>query len=211
MPALIREIERVIFEAHSPLDRDGSIDFQELLERRAGQFRDARMREEMALASISDQIGIELDKTRQVALLRTQITDKEKLIARYEGDRKNLLPKGPNKTAERLQELVAAAEKVRGYLRYFANQQASLSGLKNEVRDLRLNKAPETLRVMKDRYQRSNIEATDWDGFLLKYSGDVDRVVEAKEADAQKSANSWKGATPTRACLQLRRMAAQAR
>ena len=32
MPALINEIERVIFEAHPSLDRDGAIDFDELLD-----------------------------------------------------------------------------------------------------------------------------------------------------------------------------------
>lgn len=35
MPALIREIERVIFEAHPSLERDGAVDFKELLELRA--------------------------------------------------------------------------------------------------------------------------------------------------------------------------------
>ncbi len=42
MPALIKEIERVIFEAHPSLERDGAVDFEELLERRARQFRDTR-------------------------------------------------------------------------------------------------------------------------------------------------------------------------
>jgi hypothetical protein len=37
MPTLIREIERVIFEAHPSLQRDGAVDFQELLEARTGK------------------------------------------------------------------------------------------------------------------------------------------------------------------------------
>jgi hypothetical protein len=44
MPALIKEIERVIFEAHPSLERDGAADFDELLENRARQYRDARAR-----------------------------------------------------------------------------------------------------------------------------------------------------------------------
>src|SRR5262249_22747984 len=146
---------------------------EELLELRARNYRDARARGEEALANLSDQIGIEIDKSKQVALLQAQIKEKTKLIARYQSDRSKLLPKKSNKTAERLQELVAAAEKVRGYLRYFATQQASLVGLKNEVGDMRQNRAPETLRSMKQRYQNLKFEIDDWKRFLLRYSGDV--------------------------------------
>ena len=54
MPTLVEEIERVIFEAHPSLERDGAVDFNELLELRAGGYRDARVREEAGLAGISD-------------------------------------------------------------------------------------------------------------------------------------------------------------
>ncbi len=199
MPALIKEIERVIFEAHPSLERDGAVDFDELLELRARRYRDARIREETALANLSDQIGIEMEKSRQVAPLKVQIAEKQKLIARYKGDRKNLLPKETTKTGERFQELVSAAEKVRGNLRYFANKQASLVDIKNEVQDLRQNRAPEALRSMKERYQNIGLEATDWDRFLLNYSGDVDGIVATKAGEAKKSAGSWKGTTPTSA------------
>ncbi len=199
MPALIKEIERVIFEAHPSLERDGAVDFDELLELRARRYRDARTREETALANLSDQIGIEMEKSRQVAPLKAQIAEKQKLIARYKGDRKNLLPKETNKTGERFQELVSAAEKVRGNIRYFANKQASLVDIKNEVQDLRQNRAPEALRSMKERHQNIGLEATDWDRFLLNYSGDVDGIVAAKAGEAEKSTRSWKGTTPTSA------------
>ena len=199
LPKLIKEIERVIFEAHPSLERDGTADFDELLELRAGRYRDARIREEAALANLSDQIGIEMEKSRQVEPLKAQIAEKQELIARYQGDRRKLLPKETNKTGERLQELMAAAEKVRGYLRFFANQQASLVGIKNEVQDLRQNRAPEALRSMKERYQNIGLDSADWDLFLLKYSGDVDGIVATKAGEAEKSARSWKGTTPTSA------------
>jgi energy-coupling factor transporter ATP-binding protein EcfA2 len=199
MPKLIKEIERVIFEAHPSLERDGTVDFDELLELRARRYRDARIREETALANVSDQIGIEMEKSRQVAPLRAQIVEKQKLIIRYQGDRKNLLPKETNKTGVRLQELLAAAEKVRSYLRYYTNQQASLVGIKNEVQDLRQNRAPAALRSMKERHQKIELEATDWDRFLLEYSGDVDGIVATKAGEAGKSVRSWKGTTPTSA------------
>jgi hypothetical protein len=197
MPALIKEIERVIFEAHPSIDRDGAVDFDELLQFRSGRYREERGLEEAALATLSDQIGIEMEKVRQVAPLKAQVAEKEKLLARYQDDRKALLPKGANnKNVERLQALTVAAEKVRSYLRSFANQQASLTSLKTEVADFRQNRAPESLRLMKERYQTIRLETTEWDPFLLKYSGDVDTAITAKATDVEKMAQSWKGVTP---------------
>ncbi len=197
MPALIREIERVIFEAHPLLERDIAVDFEELLELRTSQYRDVRRREEAALAIVSDQIGIEMDKSRQVTALTTQIAEKEKLVARYEKDRENLLPKGKNKTSERLQTLIAAAETVRGYLRSYTTQQASLVALKGEVQDVRQHQAPSALRSMKERHNKAGLDSNEWKRFLLDYSGDVDAIVTAKAAEATKGAISWKGKHPT--------------
>src|SRR5690606_6155250 len=113
------------------------------------------------------------------------------------GDRKNLLPKGPSKAADRLQELITAAETVRGYIRYFANQQAAVVGVRNEVQDLRKNKAPDVLRSMRDRHQRTGLEDDDWKRFLLTYSGNVEEAVNQQAAEAQRGMFSWRGSTPS--------------
>ena len=197
MPKLIEEIERVIFEAHPSLERDGAVDFNELLKLRAGGYRDARAREEAGLASISDQIGIEIEKSREVKPLEAKIAEKEQLIARREKDRRSLLPKETKKAGEQLHKLVAAAEKVRGYLRGFANRKASINGVKNEVQDLRQNLAPETLRSMMERYRNIGFKDVEWNRFLLEYSGDVDGIVAAKAEEVEKITRAWKGKKPS--------------
>ena len=197
MPTLVAEIERVIFEAHPSLERDGAVDFGELLELRAAGYRDARAREQAALANISDQIGIEMEKTREVGPLKAKIAEKQKAIGRYEKDRKALLPKDSQKTGQRLQELLAAAEKVRGYLRRLGNRRTSIVGINNEVKDLRQNRAPEALRSMKERYRNVALDDGEWERFLLEYSGDVDKVVGAKSTEVDKRTRAWKGKTPT--------------
>jgi energy-coupling factor transporter ATP-binding protein EcfA2 len=197
MPSLIREIERVIFEAHAPVERDGAVDFDELLNMRAGPYRDIRAREEAALASISDQIGREMEKTKQIQKLKAQIKEKQAVLVRYENDRKSLLPKGQNKTAERLQEVREAAEQVRSYLRYYANQQNSILGLNNEVMDLRQNRAPESLRLLQEQYQNLGFEQSQWENFLINYTGDVDETLSSKQEAVTNSLKNWKGAPPT--------------
>lgn len=197
LPRLIREIQRVIFEAHATSDQDGTSDFEELLNLRASTFREARAHEEEGLANISDQIGIELDKSKLVTNLTTQVKEKEKAIARYQQDRLKLLPKGKSTTTARLQELMAAAETVRSYLRHFANQQAAVAGLKAEVNDLRKNRAPHSLRLLKQQHQNARLEEQDWSRFLLEFTGDVDAtlVTAAKAADG--GLGSWKGTRPS--------------
>ena len=116
---LMREIERVIFEAHPLADRDGAVDFDELLESRAKRFRDARDREEEALADISERIGVELEKQTLVDSLKKQIEEKVKLIARYKNDRLKLVVKGNEARISRLNALTSAAEKVRGISPFF--------------------------------------------------------------------------------------------
>jgi energy-coupling factor transporter ATP-binding protein EcfA2 len=195
--ALLREIERVIFEAHALSDRDGAIDFDELLSLKATRFRDARAREEDSLADISERISTDLEKQRQVPALKRQVDEKTKLIQRYIQDRAKLVSKGSEVRVQRLASLNDAAETVRGYLRYFANQEQSILTLKDEVGNLRTHQAPETLRKTRDRHKASGLQPEEWGPFLLDYKGDVDKLLTKHLAIAQKGMKDWKGVTPT--------------
>jgi hypothetical protein len=54
---LLREIERVIFEAQPDNARDGTLDFAELLDHHASRYRLARDREAEAVSQISERIS----------------------------------------------------------------------------------------------------------------------------------------------------------
>jgi len=194
--ALMREIERVIFEAHPISDRDGAVDFAELLEMRATRFRQAREREEDALADLSERIGTELEKQTLVTALQKQIAEKTKLIAGYTTDRSKLVAKGSEARVERLGALTAAAEKVRGYLRYFSAQEQSLLGLKDEVSNVRNHQAPEALRRSQERHKSTGLKSDEWALFLLDYKGDVDSSLTDHLASARSSAKDWRGTPP---------------
>ena len=110
---LLSEIERVIFEAHGTLERDGATDFSELLDLRTTVLRDNRTRDEEAIATLSDEIGIEREKQSQIAGLKSQITQKETLIAGYIKSRNALVTAGSAERIARLNELTEAADYVR--------------------------------------------------------------------------------------------------
>jgi len=105
---LLSEIERVIFEAHPLLDRDGAFNFSELLDQRAQRYRQARRREEEAIAQLSERIGTELEKSRTISSLQSDITKKLGHITAYTTDRSKLVAKGSEERVARLNAVMAA-------------------------------------------------------------------------------------------------------
>jgi energy-coupling factor transporter ATP-binding protein EcfA2 len=194
--ALMREIERVIFEAHPLADRDGAISFDELLEMRAMRHRETRSRWEETLADLSERIGTEIEKDKLVAGVKTQIGEKERLIGAYTRDRSKLVSKGSEARIEWLSALTMAAEKVRGYLRYFSAQEQSLLTLQDEVGNFRSYQAPEALRRSQEKHRSSGLKPEEWKPFLLDYSGDVDSSLTAHLASARQNAKEWRGTPP---------------
>ena len=148
--SLLAEIKLVIFEAHP--EKDGTFEFDELLDLRASRYRLARQREEEAIVQLSDGIGSEREKRLRIAGLKQQLTQKEKLVKGLESDRDKLIVKGSEERAAQLTVIVNAAEKVRSYVRFFVNQETSLLSLQDEVKAFRQNKAPEALRQLKASY-----------------------------------------------------------
>lgn len=195
---LMSEIERVIFESHALTDRDGAVDFDELLEIRATRFREARAREEVTLTDLSERIGVDLEKHTLIAGLKKQVEEKEKAIKAYERDRAKLVTKGSDAGVARLTALRAAAEKVRGYVRTFTAREQNLLLLQDEVRNFRRYQAPEALRRSQERYRTTNLKGDEWNPFLLDYTGDVDSILDTHLKKAANSMTSWKGIpTPT--------------
>ena len=171
---LLREIERVIFEAHPDHDRDGALDFAELLEHRASRHRLARVREAEAVSQISERISAELEKEKLVASYEAQVAQKKKLIDAYTADRAKLVSAGSEKRAQRHTELASATNEVRSTLRRYTNQRQTFLALQDEVKDLRRNQAPEALRQTQSRHTHSGMSEEQWAAFILDYKGKVD-------------------------------------
>jgi len=175
---LLREIERVIFEAHPDDERDGALNFEELLEQRATRHRLAREREAEAVAQISDRISTELEKEKMAATYESQAAQKKKLVDAYTADRAKLVSAGSEKRAERHTELAGAANTLRATLRRFTGQRQTFLAMQDEVKDQRRNQAPESLRQAQSRHSNSGMSDKQWSAFLLDYTGPVDADLE---------------------------------
>lgn len=164
----------MIFEAHPDHDRDGALDFAELLEYRASRHRLARDREADAVSQISERISTELEKEKLVASYEAQVAQKKKLVDAYTADRAKLVSAGSEKRAQRHTELAGATNAVRSTLRRFTNQRQTFLALQDEVRDLRRNQAPEALRQTQSRHTHSGMSEEQWAAFMLDYKGKAD-------------------------------------
>jgi hypothetical protein len=174
---LIREVERVIFEAHSEDQRDGATDFQELLHSRTMRFQQAQRREVEAIAAISDRIAVELEKESVVAGLVLQTGQKRELIKNYTADLANLIVKGSEAQANRHAQLNQVAQGLTTKIQNFQNRRRIFLTLQDEVSNMRSAKSPEMLRQVQTRYPTSGLSAPQWDDFLLVYKGDVDKAL----------------------------------
>jgi ABC-type lipoprotein export system ATPase subunit len=196
MPELLAEIERVIFNSHTTLERDAALDFEELLDVRTRTFREARKREENALANLSDEIGLELEKIKKVQTLADKIKEKKTLIQRYEGDEKALMPKKPSTASERLAELTKAAEPKRNALRAFKFQETSLNNLTGDISEVRQNMAPAQLRALEEKHEKTPLNDEEWKDFLLNFSGKVDETVYRHSSTLKEKIDVLKGTAP---------------
>jgi len=194
---LVREIERVIFEAHPHDEREGAANFGQLRERRTLPFQQARKREAEAIAAMSERIAEELEKEGLVTTLDKQVVQKRGLIAGYNADLAKLVVKGTEVQAARHAALNLAAQAVNAKVQAFATQRRVFTAMQDEVRSLRATKAPEMLREAQARHFGSGLDAKQWDDFLLIYKGDVDAALSGYIVWADQQIASLTGTPPT--------------
>jgi hypothetical protein len=174
---LVREIERVIFEAHPVDERDGAVKFSELRDQRTLRYQQARQREALSIAVISDRIADEFEKEALIAGLVTQVTQKEAVIAGYKNDLSKLVVKGTEAHAKRHADISAAAQQRTLEIQAFSTKRRTFVAMQDEVANTRATRAPELLRETKNRHSGSGLDDKQWQEFLLIYQGDVDKAL----------------------------------
>lgn len=193
---LIREIERVIFDAHPIESRDGAVDFSDLRQRRTGRFEQGRRREAESLASLSERIAEELEKENLIAALDQQVRQKTDLITGYNADLAKLVVKGSEAQAQRHAELNQAKQALNTRIQQLGAQRRTFVSMQDEVVNMRSARAPEMLREAQARHFGAGLNAEQWSQFLLKYSGDVDNALAGYVVWADQQIANLQGVRP---------------
>lgn len=110
---LVREIERVVFDAHGEADRLNATSFEELLGIRLEGARTARNRQVEAISRASEAMSTEQARKDGFAGLNKQREEKAKAIQTDEADMKALMPKGNAERALRHDTVSKAVEAKR--------------------------------------------------------------------------------------------------
>ena len=190
---LLREVERVIFQAHPLEDRMGATSFKELLELRAGRARLARKRQQDALTEASEAINSERVLRDGLPGMKKAVADKAEAINKDKADRKALMSKGSADRAKRLDEIATAADEVRGKVELAKRRHRSLAALRDEIADLRRRVVPNMLAELQDQFSDAALSPEQWNAFKLDFAGDVDALLRDQIADANKAVKLFAG------------------
>lgn len=190
---LLTEVERVIYESHTPLEREGAVSFNDLRDIRSERHREARRRAEESLQSLSERINVDLEKKSLVPQLKKQSQEKDVLVARLTDDRAKIVAKGAVARVSRLETITKASTKVAGYVRYYKTQEQQVLLMQDEVRNVRNVVAPNELRDLKARYTSSGIKDDQWGAFLRDFNGNVEETLSAMLVSAQRGWEYWLG------------------
>lgn len=193
---LVREIERVIFEAHAEDGQSGAYSFDELRDQRTLRFRQARRLEVDAIAAASDRVAEELEKEALVTSLTSQVAAKDKLIKGYTADLSKLVIKGTEAQVQRHTALTETVQALTTRVNALGNQRRTLIAMQDEVKNTRTAKAPEMLRQAIARHQGSGLNPQQWNDFLLIYQGDVDSALNQYIAWSEQEVTKLNGVAP---------------
>jgi hypothetical protein len=194
---LVREIERVIFDAHTDEVKEGAYSFDSLRSYRIGRFQKARHREVEAIEAASDRIAEELEKEGLIVSLKAQKAAKETLIKGYSIDLSKLEVKATSAQVQRHNELGDTLQKLTAKVHALGGQKRSFLAMQDEAESIRMSKAPEMLRETMTRYPESGLIDEQWDDFLLVHKGDVESALKNYIKLADQQMNKLTGMAPT--------------
>jgi energy-coupling factor transporter ATP-binding protein EcfA2 len=177
---LVAEIQRVVFQAHAPEDREGATDFNELLELRAARARTARLRHKEILGQASGALITERARKDALLQLRKQRDEKRKAVARDKKDLKGLVSKGHESRVKRFEEISVAVDGVRALVDRAKRRQKALLGLQDDVAHRRETIWPREMREKMRTFAVADLTNEQWKIFELEYKGDVDFLLKSE-------------------------------
>ncbi len=194
---LVREIERVVFDAHSDADRSDASDFEELLGIRLQAARASRSRNVESIGKISESMTSEQARKDGLAALVKDRDDKSKAILKDEADMRALMPKGDEARAKRHDAVSETAEAKRALVLKAKARLEALLRLKEDVEDLRQRALPEIAEGLRIEREEAALTKSEWDQFGLMFAGDVDGILARRIEEAKRQARALEGAPAT--------------
>ncbi len=194
--SLLAEIKRVVFDAHAPEDRMGATTFEDLLEIRTTRARSMRANHEIALAEAIESLVQEWQRSAGMKPLKHRRDELLKAIERNKVERARLIGKGGDERAKQMDVVSRATEAVRLRIRAAHRRLQSLTGLRDEVVDVRKNKSPLRLDQLRQSFAEAALVPGEWDAFAMAFVGPVDDILNARIKEVEEQIRLLTGPRP---------------
>jgi len=194
---LRQEIERVVFDQIDPTDRLETESFESLAEVLLDPIRHRRQQQITTIKSISAKIVEDTRLREQLPRLKKEFETLTQQVAKARVDLAKLIPKDKAKRAERLVELEKACTEAESYIEGLRRKEKSLENLHAETQFLSTQDADGRLAELRERFSESGLTDSEWESFRMRFSGNVEVVVNnAKRVVAKEIATKQNG-TPS--------------
>ena len=190
---LLREIERVVFEAHQQEDRLGATSFQALLQIKAAPGRLRRDRANEEIEQLAAQIESEREAQDNLPLLKTQKTNLEASIRTDKLARQGLIVSGDEERAKRLGAVNDALAEVQLKVDALKRRERSLQALTETVQDLESRRLPAIRASLERDYVDAALEPDDWATFEVVFKSDPKALIETMLGVVRKELGSLVG------------------
>ncbi len=190
---LVREIERVVFDAHAELNPIEESNFSGLLDKRLAVARGLRDKHAAAIVSCSSAMASEQLRRDGLGALKRERDEKRKAIAKDEADMKALIPKGDAGRTARHDVVAEAVRLKRVKVLQARSKRDALIGLAGEVARLREEVLPGLLDALMDECADAGLQPADWAHFKLVFAGDIDSLLQARTTAAECALASIEG------------------
>lgn len=182
---LVVELERVLFDAHSPGERMGAADFGELRELRCRRGNQHRSEAEERLASAAADLTAARQQVEIIPALAAEREALASVLATDSAARDTLITQGQQGDSERLRQVTEVIITVRGKLDEARRKTAALIALQDAVKQLRDSRLPRLSSQLRSEHTLAGLSVEEWQRFGLSFSGDVDEVIDRLLAAAR--------------------------
>lgn len=191
--ALIEEIERVVFNAWPPDQRQGAADFQQLLSQRLASARtrqDAEtIRVEEISSAITDELVIRAELPAKVAEQQTLRARLLQLDAQVQTLTKSAGATASARLAE-VTEVLAAREQT---AQQVGRTLGELESLQSEVALARTTRFPAYTAGLRSKHPHAALTDEQWSDFAVDFVADVDDVLRSKIAETRSASREVAG------------------
>jgi energy-coupling factor transporter ATP-binding protein EcfA2 len=190
---LMREIERVVFDAHPEADRLDAANFEELLGDRLRGARSARGRSVDAIGRISEAMTGEQARKDGLAALIKSREEQAKAIAKDEADLKTLMPKGDEARAKRHDIVAQAVEAKRAIVVKAKVRLETLQFLSEDVDNYKQHVLPDLARGIRDERAEAKLSEDEWAQFGIEFAGNVEEILEVRIEQTKRAVAALEG------------------